>query len=185
MGVCLCLTLGTCGAQGAPPEYRTKAECLLLLLPFVKWPQAAQTDQAFHLVVLGTSPFDNELDRAARTETVGKRPIKVRYVHRLAKLGHCDAMFICASEEASTDRIRAWARANKVLTIADNKGFLERGVMVNLLVDRARGKSPIHLAVDLEEIRLGGFSMDATFLDYLMTTGSVRTPEATPPARQP
>ena len=143
------LTLGLSGAQVAPPEYRTKAECLLVLLPFVKWPQSTPPDQAFQLVVLGTSPFDKELDKAARTETVGKRPINVRYVRRIAQLGHCDAMFICASEEASANRIRAWARANKVLTIADNLGFLERGVMVNLLVDRAKGRSPVRLAVNL------------------------------------
>jgi hypothetical protein len=185
LGAFLGLVLGLGAAEGAPPEYRTKAECLLVLLPFVRWPQAARPDRAFELVVLGMSPFEKELDRAARTETVGKRRIKVRYVHRFAELGHCDAMFVCASEEASADRIRAWARANKVLTIADNKGFIERGVMVNLLVDRTKEKSPIRLAVNLEEIKLGGFSMDATFLDYLMSTGSIRTPEAPAPPRLP
>jgi hypothetical protein len=182
------VTLGLGGSergQGAPPEYRAKAECLLVLLPFVKWPPVAHPDQAFELVVLGTSPFEKELEEAARTETVGKRQIKIRYAHRLAKLGHCDALFICASEESSAGRIRAWARANRVLTIADDKGFLAKGVMVNLLVDDTKKQSPIRLAVNLDEIRLNGFSMEAPFLNYLTTAGSILAIVAAPPTRQP
>jgi hypothetical protein len=72
-----------------------------------------------------------------------------------------------------------------VLTIADDKGFLDKGVMVSLLVDDSKKLSPIRLAVDLDEIRLGGFSMDASFLNYLTTSGSIRTAEAPAPVRQP
>jgi hypothetical protein len=188
MGVFLWVSLGMGGTervQGALPEYRAKAECLLVLLPFVKWPGVTPPDRAFELVVLGTSPFEKELEQASRTETVGRRRIKIRHVPRFASLGHCDAVFICASEGSSVGRIRAWARANRVLTIADDKGFLDKGVMVSLLVDDSKKLSPIRLAVDLDEIRLGGFSMDASFLNYLTTSGSIRIAEAPAPVRQP
>jgi hypothetical protein len=155
-------------AQGLTPvnEYDLKARILLELLPYVQWPKVeAPADGPFVLVVLGKSPFGRSLEDGARTRTIQKRAIQVRYLTRLGEVKACDAIFLCRSEVVGLGKATAWARSAQVLTIADSLDFLDKGIMVNLLVEEdAQRKSYIKLAVNPDEARAGGLLLSSQLL---------------------
>ena len=177
---------GAARVEAGEPEYELKARILSLMLPYVVWPHLeARADTHFDLVVLGKSPFGKELDRALRTQTIRQRPIRIRYLSRFADLGSCDALFLCASESSQAGRITAWARDNKVLTISDTKALSEKGIMVNLVLDESNRKSLIRMAINLDEAKAGGISIDSRLLPMAEIVKLARAPESAPPGRQP
>lgn len=188
--VLLWMLAGTCccaWTQKPVSEYRLKAQILIQILPYVQWPkEEAEPGRAFNLVVLGKSPFGDDLDDQARSRTVGKRPIRIRYVTRMVDVGPCEAVFICQSESSMVGKIANWARANKILTIGDDSAFLDKGIMMNLILENeARKRSSVKLAVNMEEAKAGGFLISSRLLAFATIINMSPTPDLPVPRNQP
>lgn len=159
-----CLASGVSALAAEPQqEYVLKAQILLGLLPYVQWPAAASPAPPggpFVLGVLGQSPFGPALETFARTRTIQRRPISIRYAARLEDLGGCDAVFICPSEARRMDQVVAWARGRRVLTVADIQPAARQGVMVVLL----REGDYVRLLVNLEAAEGQGLAFGSLLL---------------------
>jgi hypothetical protein len=156
------------GAAAAPgfvpsPEYQAKVVLLEKLTLFVDWPQARTPDQPFVLAVLGRSPFGDELDAFFAAHPVKGRPVTVRYLARIADLGDCDLLFVCASEAPRLPGILERVKGRPILTVADTEGFAQAGVMVAMV--RIGGK--IAFEVNLPSVRDAGFRMVPGFLQLV------------------
>ncbi len=55
-----------------------------------------------------------------------------RFKSRL-DLTECDLLFVCASEKKVLHKILAKVRGKPILTVGDTAGFLEAGMMINLV----------------------------------------------------
>jgi len=160
----LACALTLAGAQGISPvdEYVLKAQALVELTPFFRWPDPRDAGRPFTILVVGRSMFESKLDTYARTRTVQGRRIEVRYVSRRSDLFPCDLLFICRSERRSAGEILEWARGKGVLTVADDEDLLKRGVMVDLLTEsgllrlylNARVATAEHFVVGSQLLRL-------------------------------
>jgi hypothetical protein len=176
------------GAQGlnpgeSRPEAAVMAEALIQMLPYVQWPkESAEPGHPFELVVLGKSPFGRHLDNFAQSQTVQQRPIRIQYVTRLADIARCQALFVCQSEGAAIGKIPAWARANKVLTIAEGGAFMEKGIMVNLFVDGTKARNRVNWAVNPGEAGAGGLAISSQLLQFAQI---IESPNASRFRRRP
>ena len=124
--------------QVGQPEYELKARFLLQFPEFVAWPERTTTPDPsgpFVILVLGDSPFGDQLDRAAQGKKIRGRPVEVLYSRDPAALEGCEMVFICASERGRIPSLAARAQSLGVLTIGDSEGYGERGVMINLLIE--------------------------------------------------
>jgi hypothetical protein len=130
------------------------------LTRFVDWPRGAEPGRAFALVVLGRTPFGDELDSYFATRTLKNRPVTVRYLHQFSELGECDMLFICASEKPRLAGILEQVKGRPILTVADTEGFARAGVMVGLVRTGAR----IGFEVNLAPTRESGLRMAPGFL---------------------
>ncbi len=151
------------GAAAAEPqqEYSLKAQILLGLLPYVQWPAPAQPAAGpFVLGVFGRSPFGTALETHARSRTIQRRPIAIRYASTLEDLAGCEAVFICPSESRRTDQVVAWARGRRILTVADSDAAVHQGVMVVLL----REGEFVRLLVNLDVAEGQGLSFGSLLL---------------------
>ena len=152
------------GARGITPvdEYVLKAQALVELSPYFRWPDPPEPGRPFIILVVGKSMFDSKLDTYARTRTIQGRKIEVRYVSRRADLAPCDLLFICRSERRNAGEILDWARGKGVLTVADDEDLLKRGVIVDLLTEsgllrlylNARVAAAEHFVVGSQLLRL-------------------------------
>jgi hypothetical protein len=117
-------------------EFAVKAQILVKLIPYVRWPEAPNQGGApLVIAVVGNSPFQDHLDRyIQQNPSVQGRPLRVIYAPQMTDDLACDLLFICPSQYRASKSILERARGRAILTVADDKRLAKSGVMVNLLV---------------------------------------------------
>jgi hypothetical protein len=135
----------------AMDEYVLKAQALVELSPYFKWPEQRDAGRIFTIAVVGRSPFGPKLDAYARSRTIQGRRIGLHYVQRSSELAPCDLIFICRSERKNAGEILDWARGKGILTVSDDPELLTRGVMVDLVADGGTLKLYVNQAVAVSE----------------------------------
>jgi hypothetical protein len=119
-------------AQTAP-EYEIKAAVLYKLASFVSWP--ADSDNApICIGVIGKDPFGRFLDQGTQSQTINGREVHVQRFQSVAEVGHCQILFISASEGRRLRETLGRLEGRPILTVGDTAGFCESGGIVNLKV---------------------------------------------------
>jgi hypothetical protein len=142
------------------PKELIKAGYLYKFIFFVQWPDEKQPsskkdkkeaegvsteEQSGQLIsheditigILGDDPFGDYLKpiEGRVIKSLNKKVVIKRfgpYRDRI-NLKQCHVLYICSSEEENIERILSRTNGNAILTVADIKGFLELGGMVNLV----------------------------------------------------
>ena len=137
-------------AQDAKPtEYQIKAAYLTDLGRFVaEWANRSKPlpDDSFDICVLGQDPFGSALDAAVKGEKIGGSPVSAKRIPRPQDAPGCKVLFIASSEESQLSADLAALGTAPVLTVADISDFVERGGMVQFVLDRNRVRFEINNA---------------------------------------
>jgi hypothetical protein len=124
-------------------ENALKAQILVELAAYMRWPEPVRQGRPFILAVVGTSPFGTFLSAYASRHTVRGRPMDVQYWSWARKDRPCDMLFICRSEQAFVSDILEWCSARAVLTSCESAKLTRDGVMVGVVL--AGNRMKIHL----------------------------------------
>ena len=130
-------------ASATQEEYALKAQLLVELAAYVKWPAREHPGRTFVIAILGRSPFGNALLDYAAGHSVQGRRIEIQHWKWPDQARDCDLAFICGSEEAWAGEIIAWSGGRAVLTACESAGLTQQGVMVGLVLET--GKVKIYL----------------------------------------
>lgn len=132
---------GAAEKQRKATEYQIKAVYLYNFLLFVQWPKnnndTGQPDKTITIGILGDDPF---ADSFAQVEgkLIGSKK-KILVIERLGPynkdtdLSNCQLLFIDDSEKKNFKPLLRTLSGRPVLTVADTKGFLEAGGIINLV----------------------------------------------------
>ena len=144
-------------AEEAYPEYEVKATLLVKILRFVAWPKEDGKDHVspIDIGVLGNDPFGPELDKAVADKEVDGRTLRVRRAKKLSDLGGCDVLFLAQPATEDIPSIRPALRAKPVLTVGDQEGLCQQGVMINLV---RRGEK-VHFEINYGAFRAAGLDV--------------------------
>lgn len=118
-------------------EYQIKAAFILNFANYVDWPDGALSRDTITIGILGQDPFDGALDSLGG-KTVGGRRVHIRRYDEPEEAAGANILFIGTSGRKSLPRILRAVRGRPILTIGDSKGFVDAGVMINLVVLRKR-----------------------------------------------
>ena len=132
---------------GEDREYQMKAVFLDKFTRFVQWPEAsavADTTRPFVLGVIGDNPFGTLLERIYAERQIEDSPVDIRYLTGLDGIADCHLLFIANSADDRLADILARTRDKPILTVADTKGFAERGVLINLYRQKGKVKFEIN-----------------------------------------
>jgi len=183
---CAWLLAGALGLAGSgplaaapapgPSEMETKAQFVVELPSFVKFPRSRNATLPFTLVVLGDCGFIEELKRYAAGRSVQGRPIQLRQLPNLLTCDRCDLIFISRSEWPRVPAILAWARDKGVLTVAEGEQPAVREVMVHLLVEGAYLK----LGLNQTALEREGFTLSSQLLNVAKILAWARPAAAAP-----
>jgi len=147
LGLTLLLALpAAVRAQAAAPEQDVKAAFLFNFTKFVEWPSAAFSDDgaALQLCVFGDHPVGKSLEAVAGEEVGGHRLV-VRRAEDPGKLAGCHVLFIDPSESGDrTSQVLSSLRGEPVLTVGDNRGFLDRGGIINFVLEGTKVRFEIN-----------------------------------------
>jgi hypothetical protein len=132
-------------AQVAASEYDVKAAFLFNFTKFVEWPGSAFSDDrgTLQLCVFGGNPFGKSLESVIDEEVGGHR-LGVRRVEDPGKLAGCHVVFIDPSENDRTPQVLSSLRGEPVLTVGDNRGFLDRGGIINFVLEGTKVRFEIN-----------------------------------------
>lgn len=140
--ILLMATLPTARANGPrrTPEYsayEVKAEFIERFTRFAVWPESvfASADSAFVVCVWGSSPLATQLERVVARGKVKDRPARLLHVEQSDTLDSCHILFVAVEDRAAVRSVMARTRGKPILSVADQPGFAEAGVLINLIID--------------------------------------------------
>ena len=157
-------------------ELETKAQFVLELPSFVKFPRPRSAAQPFTVVVLGDCGFLEALKRGARGRSVQGRPVQLLQLPNLLSAEACDLIFISRSEWPRVPAILAWAKDKGILTVVEGEQPAVREVMVHLLVEG----SFLKLGLNQAALEKEGFTISAQLLSVARILARARALAGTP-----
>jgi hypothetical protein len=126
----------------APPtpeysEYEVKAEFIERFTRFVVWPDSvfASPNSAFVICVWGSGPLATQLEQVVARGKVKDRPARLVHVEQNDGLDGCHILFAAVADRAAVRSVMARTRGKPILSVAEQPGFAEAGVLINLIID--------------------------------------------------
>ncbi|MGC1463905.1 MAG: YfiR family protein [Terracidiphilus sp.] len=128
---------------------------------FVQWPvDRGAESQPFSICILGQDNFGKKLDDLVTGESIQQRKIMARRLSSVADADQCQIVYFGNSEAARLpDELRALEK-KPVMTVSSLPLFLERGGMIQFLVENNR----VRFAVNLPPARRAGLSLSSDLL---------------------
>ncbi len=155
-------------------EYRVKAVFLYNLAQFVKWPETAfqSTSSAFTIGILGPDPFDGEVARVIKNETLHSRKVNLIYYNDINTLAQqpCQILFVNINEQQLLESLFKQLDGTPVLTVSDQNGFAQWGGMINMYTTKNR----IQLKINIGNTRRTGLQISAKLLSLAHLVDSNR-----------
>ncbi len=140
-------------------EYQIKAAFLFNFLKFVEWPKPKTKDSNEPVIIsiIGENVFQDAFDNIKNKTIEGKKVIVKQYKGisgldnasekhpQIEAIRESHLLFICPSEKIYTPNILESVKEHGVLTVADYKGFLEAGGIINLIMEEKKVRFEINM----------------------------------------
>jgi hypothetical protein len=148
--------------QSRPREYEVKATYLYNFARFVEWPvrAAAAKGDSFAICVLGQDPFGTTLDATIAGETIEGKGLLAMRISEPKQGPNCRVLFISSSEEGRLKEILTTLDKTGVLTVSDMPNFLQRGGMIQFVLDGNK----VRFAVNLRPAQDAGLRLSSELL---------------------
>src|SRR4051812_22630141 len=168
-GILLVLLLSRAKA-GAPTratpeysEYEVKAEFIERFTRFVVWPESAfaAADSAFVVCVWGSGPLATQLERVVARGKFKDRPSRLLHVEPNDRLDACHILCVAVTDRALVRSAMVHTRGKPILSVGDQPGFAEAGVLINLIVD---DEGAIRFEINREVANLSGLKISAKLM---------------------
>ncbi|ARN75800.1 YfiR family protein [Oceanicoccus sagamiensis] len=140
-------------------EYKIKAAYLYNLIKFVNWPESEALSQSTtNICVFGDNPFDGHLNKLSSRKAKG-RDIQITYLQPQQDNAACHILFIprsASAEIAKHDKTKP-----QLLTVGEDKQFLEEGGLISLVV----ANNNVQLQINLTKAKELGFEISGNLLE--------------------
>ena len=126
--------------------YAIKAGFIYNFTKFIKWPPPSKFDgsnNSYNICVIGDNPFGSILNILEKKHRFKQHPLKIQLDVSQDDFQGCHILFVSFSERFDLEKIVGKAKNLQVLTVGDTEGYAERGVDINLLVEKNKVKFEI------------------------------------------
>ena len=126
-------------AQNNANEYDVKKTLIFKMTNFVEWPKDSKVNKSSENIIIsiiGKNPFNGKLNNMANNNKfkIKNKLITVRNISSIDQIEGSDILFISSSERYDISKIIKYTNKKAILTIGDTKGFMEKGVMIGLIL---------------------------------------------------
>lgn len=97
---------------------------------FTQWPP--NDEKFFHITVIGQNPFEDQLNTLYKNKKLHGKPIEIRYIHSVEEIGRTDILFVALDNQKEIQKAILYAIKNSILTIGSQRGFAQRGGIIQL-----------------------------------------------------
>jgi len=141
---------------------------------FVNWPPT-QSSPAFTICTLGDD-FGPTLESLVANERMQGQKIAARRLASIADAETCQIVFLGAGEESRLSRDLAALKGKPILTVSSLPGFLDRGGMIQFVIQNNR----VRFAIGLANAEHTGLSLSSELLKVAAYVNPKSTGEAKP-----
>ena len=117
-------------AHAANQERDLQAVFLGRFAKFIEWPDEKR--DKFIITLIDENPFDNLLDDLYRDKTIHGKPIEIHYITKIEDISKTDILFITLDNQKDVQEAINYAQAHSILTISEQRGFAQRGGIIQL-----------------------------------------------------
>ncbi|MEA3307817.1 MAG: YfiR family protein [Elusimicrobiota bacterium] len=146
------------------PEYKAKAEFIVIVAGFVDWPEdnSDNLEEPFTVGIIGKNPFGAYLKEAVRSKKINGRKIIIKdiLIGDDLPLCDCDTLFITKKQYKYLPKIFSIIRDRHILTIGDGKKFAGKGVHIGLY----RSGRKIRFAINQSAAKRDGLKISSNLL---------------------
>jgi hypothetical protein len=174
--VVLILLAGLAAAQIMPSEYDVKAAYLFNFGKFIRVNGTARPAprSTFDLCILGRDPMGRAIDDIAANESIDNRTVRIVRIADVSQAHGCEVLFIGSSEEAQLRENLAIIAKSDVLTVSDAPDFLDRGGMIQFVLQQNR----VRFAINLDAVNRTHLVLSSELLKVASTIKGRPLPEA-------
>lgn len=153
------------GAAAPPraPQHEVKAEFIERFTRFVAWPDSAfaSTTAAFVVCVWGSGPLASRLEQVISRRPIRDRSVRVLHVASADKLLPCHILYVATLDRDVVREIVAATRGRPLLSVGDQPGFAEQGMLINLVLDH---EGFVRFEINRETARRSGLKISAKLM---------------------
>lgn len=155
------------------PAYEVEAEFIERFTRFIDWPEASFSAPSSPFVVCswGTGPLSTQLERTLGRRRIKTRPVKVVRVDSLDKVPACHVLYLAVSDRNVLQSVAAYAHGKPILSIGDQPGFAEAGLLINLVVDE---DGFVRFEINRDVAKASGLKISAKLLSLARLVGGHR-----------
>ena len=165
-----CLLGAQLGAQGIVHESDVEAAYLFNFGKFMRVP--SHPGPNFKICILGTNPFGSTLDQLTAQESIDGRPMHITRMSSPEDVRSCDILFLGESDPSRIARDLEPLGDAPVLTVSTTSGFLDRGGMIQFVVQQNR----VRFQVNLDAVAHAHIQLSSELLKVALTvTGTHAT----------
>jgi hypothetical protein len=127
------------------PEYNLKTAYLYNFALLTEWPPQS-SEVPFNVCMFGQDNFGPAIN-ALRGKTINNRVIQIRYISESKEASQCHLVFIGKASNARTDKLINELTGLAILTVTDDIGLSEDGVMIRLYPENQRFIFDINIGI--------------------------------------
>ncbi len=116
---------------GASSEDELKAVVIGKVSHFIKW-KKEDTSKEFIITVFQNHAFDSHLDILYKDKKIHNKPVKINYVENIQEIEFTHILYVTKHSQKDQEAIIKHTQKNSIVTISENKGFAQRGGVIQL-----------------------------------------------------
>ena len=135
------ILLSPLSLSGIENEYYRKAALFKVFSQYIQWPENSginDRSKPFIIGVVGKNPFNSILEKAysQMKYKIKNKYVEIRFIEKIDDkvLESCNILFLSKTVKKDLGEIITITNRKPILTIAETKGFTEKGVLFNLYV---------------------------------------------------
>lgn len=132
-----------------------QAAVLANLAKFVEWPKSETGDGPVVIGVFGYDPFGSDLEQVLKEVRVKGKAVEVKRAQNITDLLGCQIIYFSARETERVRDIRALMQGKPILTVGEDRRFLDSGGMVNFHMQEKK----MRFAINLKSAEEAGLSI--------------------------
>jgi hypothetical protein len=133
-------------SQAPPTEDDVKAAYLFNFSRFVRYPAGTPVANTFDICLLGRNDIGPVLQSVVQNEAIDAHPVRVLSLSRPTDARACAIVYVGASEASRIDKDLAALDGSNALTVSDVPGFVDRGGMIQFVLQNNRVRFAINLS---------------------------------------
>ncbi len=126
------VTVASVRSAEVPLEYQVKATYLFNFVKFIEWPRRSTATGPLTICVAERNPFGASLREAIQGERIAGRLLDARVVSQPESV--CNVVFV--PRGTAPGRYLEAFRDSATLTVGEDAGFLNKGGIINFIMDR-------------------------------------------------